>query len=682
MMNPALESYGVGFEDEDDDNVPAELLPSVIGDANIESHRIEVGTSNVPHINVSSFADDVDDLATGDFADGPKYYKWPQRSLWLPDSHLPYIFAGNLDSQCKRKRVATRLPSTTGHLPTISAEEAMTPVPPRPKRRRLRGKSKVDDPSKYTSHVLPLKDADVDKWDGAAPLPPLTAQDRNEMWTYIFRKYQAEIVPNAAYYQSEKTSKIQKEKVWQAYRDKSRDDMKQMCWQQKERYFTRWVQTDKPGPRMAGFLRHNIEQLRKKAKKNGSVFWVRKSGMYTWINSDWVLKSVMVESRDWSVVEEACRSSEEVLSLQKEFQHFIDAHLMPFLKYPQYRCGMEICPETFLETGELQVHFHVYWYHTRKDPKFRASLDSADVQFKGQHPKVPDLCMCSNDKDEPDDPPELLELHKRSEEKIRSNGLLYVSAPKIGHLYDWGNVELKWSSIHPNLITKIFAEGKMTAIHARKCYLNCVVNCQHNITSLEYVIQNRMEDACVAYMNKVKENLAKKKFPRKYIDVVEETWLPSLLDKDLGRRKFLVLDGPSKVGKTEYARALADGDEYFFQADCSGQEHPNVKGLSWWRHRIALFDECSVKVVLKNKRLFQGSHYGGSVGNSSTNMYQQTVNTWGVGIIVATNNWAYEISKQRPDDIEWLWSNCYYVNEQDKLYVEPEGERTFSMWNL
>ena len=682
MSDPVLESYGVGFVEEEDDHVPADLLPSVIGDANIESHRIAVGTSSVTQVNGPPFDEDEDDLAFDDVANGPKYYQWPQHSLWLPDSHLPYIFPGNLDRQCKRKREATRPHTATDHIPTISAEEAMTPVPPRPKRRRLRGKCKVDDPSMYTSHELPIKDSAVDKWGGAAPLAPLTPTDRNDMWHYIFKKYQAEIVPNRAYYQSEKTTKVQKEQVWKAYRDKSRDDIKKMCWQEKEKYFTRWVQNDKPGPRIAGFLRHNIEQLRKKAKKNGNVFWVRKSALYTWINTDWVLKSVKVESRDWSVVEDACRSSEECKSLQKDFQHFVDAQLMPFLKFPQYRCGMELCPETFLDTGELQVHFHVYWYHLRKDPKFRASLDVPDVQFKGQHPKVPDLCMSSNDKDEPDDPPELVELHKRSEEKIRSNGLLYVSAPKIGHLQNWGNVELKWSSIHPNLITKIFSDGKMTAINARKCYLNIVVNCQFNITSMEYVIQNRIEDACVAYMKKVKHNLAKNKYPRKYIDVVEETWLPSLVDKDLGRRKFLVLDGPSQVGKTEYARSLADGDEYFFQADCSGQNYPNVKGLSFWRHRIALFDECSVKVVLQNKRLFQGSHYGGSVGNTASNMYQQTINTWGVGIIVASNNWAYEISKQRPDDIEWLWSNCYYVNEQHKLFVEPKDERTWTMWNL
>ena len=124
------------------------------------------------------------------------------------------------------------------------------------------------------------------------------------------------------------------------------------------------------------------------------------------------------------------------------------------------------------------------------------------------------------------------------------------------------------------------------------------------------------------------------------------------------------------MGKTNYARQLAEKEEYFFETDCSGKEYPEINGLCNTKQRIALFDECSAAVVLKNKRLMQGNIFGGSIGNSATNMFSKRVNTWGLGIIIATNNWESDVALLRDEDREWLKSNCIVVNVTEPLWIE------------
>ena len=55
----------------------------------------------------------------------------------------------------------------------------------------------------------------------------------------------------------------------------------------------------------------------------------------------------------------------------------------------------------------------------------------------------------------------------------------------------------------------------------------------------------------------------------------------------------------------------------------------------------------------------QGNIFGGSIGNSATNKWSKRINTWGLGIIVATNNWEADVANLKNDeDKEWLNKNC------------------------
>ena len=78
---------------------------------------------------------------------------------------------------------------------------------------------------------------------------------------------------------------------------------------------------------------------------------------------------------------------------------------------------------------------------------------------------------------------------------------------------------------------------------------------------------------------------------------------------------------------------------------------------------------------LKNKRLMQGNIFGGSIGNSATNKWSKKINTWGVGVIIATNTWESDLALvQKEDDVSWLQKNCVVINVDKPLWIEEEAE--------
>ena len=43
--------------------------------------------------------------------------------------------------------------------------------------------------------------------------------------------------------------------------------------------------------------------------------------------------------------------------------------------------------------------------------------------------------------------------------------------------------------------------------------------------------------------------------------------------------------------------------------------------------------------------------------------------TWGVGIIIASNDWTTEVEQLSPDKQNWLTENVIYIKVKEKLWV-------------
>ena len=66
------------------------------------------------------------------------------------------------------------------------------------------------------------------------------------------------------------------------------------------------------------------------------------------------------------------------------------------------------------------------------------------------------------------------------------------------------------------------------------------------------------------------------------------------------RYNFLVLDGPSKMGKTLFcrSRSLCSGTQ-LLEIDCAGADTPDLTHFVFGQHRMVLCDEASAEMVLR-----------------------------------------------------------------------------------
>ena len=104
-----------------------------------------------------------------------------------------------------------------------------------------------------------------------------------------------------------------------------------------------------------------------------------------------------------------------------------------------------------------------------------------------------------------------------------------------------------------------------------------------------------------------------------------DAWQQKALRPYQPRKQFLVLTGPSKLGKTKYVRYLfAVGS--VLELNCAGLQHVCLQDFHALRHRCILWDECSPGLVSANRKLFQHPACWLDMGHSPTG--QHVIKVW------------------------------------------------------
>lgn len=134
------------------------------------------------------------------------------------------------------------------------------------------------------------------------------------------------------------------------------------------------------------------------------------------------------------------------------------------------------------------------------------------------------------------------------------------------------------------------------------------------------------------------------------------------------RFKFLVANGPSRYGKTQWAKALYGVDNTLV-IPCQGVLQPNLKELCRTRARAIVFDEASPQMVVANKALFQAGIDPVLLAQSKCNDYAYSVFVYGMPMVVCTNDWDIGVS---PHDREWLDKNSVVIQVTEPLWEEHE----------
>lgn len=149
---------------------------------------------------------------------------------------------------------------------------------------------------------------------------------------------------------------------------------------------------------------------------------------------------------------------------------------------------------------------------------------------------------------------------------------------------------------------------------------------------------------------------------------VDESFLPQFAEPHF-RRKFLVLCGLTRVGKTVFARSLL-GEAQTLEVNCSSVLEPDLRSFDICKRKAIVFDEASCEMCLKHKKFMQGGVEEVTLGHSSTNIYSYQVFLHGICLIVTSNTWLQELTALEPADRNWLNGNTFVVECNQPLYVQ------------
>ena len=141
-------------------------------------------------------------------------------------------------------------------------------------------------------------------------------------------------------------------------------------------------------------------------------------------------------------------------------------------------------------------------------------------------------------------------------------------------------------------------------------------------------------------------------------------------DEALPRYKFLVLAGPSKVGKTAFARSLCEAGMEVLEVNCASGEEPNLRAYRLSQHGLILFDEILAKQVAEQRKLFQAQCAPLQLGCSATKCYSYEVFLWRKKLVLASNNWHSSLAELTSGDQEWIGANSIVLDVDEPMWVQ------------
>ena len=251
----------------------------------------------------------------------------------------------------------------------------------------------------------------------------------------------------------------------------------------------------------------------------------------------------------------------------------------------------------------------------------------------------------------------------------------YVQAPKIGHLWDWGTkmayddypvaADWIWNLIQSKKMT--LADAKKELVRSSKCLTRHLPNL-HKLEeeSITLDLEERIRE---------KEAIIEaSRCPFKPLKPVFALMEDLRVPRD--RRKFLVLDGASRLGKTAYCMSLY-GKHATLEVNCMGETSPALQGFRQEQHRCVLFDEAAPDMVLTNRKLFQCPNALVQMAQSKTGCHSYAVYLNDTLLVISSNHWGEALSRLPHSEAAWIEANQVLIRVTRPLWL-PKGGKAAS----
>jgi hypothetical protein len=226
-------------------------------------------------------------------------------------------------------------------------------------------------------------------------------------------------------------------------------------------------------------------------------------------------------------------------------------------------------------------------------------------------------------------------------------------------------------AVPPRYIKNQLAKGKMSLKVAMQESMQSRQNVRSNHVEFEFqrfaAIQRENEEAAA----NVRRLLAAQQTA--FIDTPAEIkeWMSQYTESQWGvlsRFKVLVLDGPSRTGKTSWAKSFF-GSGSTFVIDCQDKSVPALReyalqGRQQWRSIV--FDEGSWELIHSNKMLFQAGVEPITMAQSPTQQFTYSCWVYAVPMIVCSNNFFTGVTDEAA---EYLKANIVYLHVNSPVYT-------------
>ena len=346
-----------------------------------------------------------------------------------------------------------------------------------------------------------------------------------------------------------------------------------------------------------------------------------------------------------------CVSTQRCSAVWQGVQHRLTAWAER-MHLDSYAACMEVCVRSLEEQGRVRAHVHAFVQrHTQLR---KAELAPMTIGGSRAHRAAGGLHS---------------RARGRALQSSYNSGMYYVQAPKVGQLWQTGNKRpYRDYVVTAELVTALWQADKMTDADAMREYVYIKKDVERNVSNPRKQVAYKEELALAEKAAAARAQLEQAVRPPRKIALVEQ-WLREQARPQF-RQRFLVLDGPSRLGKTRYAHALR-GTQATLDVNCSGVTHePDLRSFRGSQHSTILFDEASATMVVRNKKLFQAPPDPVQLGQSSTNCFAYAICVHQCLLVVASNKWAKELADMPQEDRDWLIKNQVYVDVQEPLWQQ------------
>ena len=375
------------------------------------------------------------------------------------------------------------------------------------------------------------------------------------------------------------------------------------------------------------------------------------SALYTWVTRAWVLPPAAARGRD---VGTAVRVASRIGWVQQKygrFRQFVQ-NTVAELERVDWAIAAEICTMTLVEEGIALIHFHLLLRHA----------DSAvwlpgpsTMRFENITPNVTAAPNLGGG---------------RGTSARTWAGYFYCTVPKIGQVFvDANKTAFRDFPVQGQWVMSLLQAGKIDSGVARSLVYRVAHGVTRLLGDLDAVERHREDAAVQTARSNAVAALAGRQLPFVVLPEVE-LWDAQYLDLQ-ERYSFLIMEGPSRVGKTLFARSKCPRGQQVYEVNCAAGGEPDLRGYRFGRDGLILLDEVEAEAIARQRKLFQAGTALVQLGTSPTNIHVYTVFVHRVRIVCASNNWTESLARLSEDDRDWIGRNSFYVHCNEQLWVDP-----------